>query len=334
MKASFLICVSSSVCFSLLATAQAGQTDTLPPNTASTQSDDTISEPYILPFPEIPGDELNLVYVPDFFEKSETQVGNGIVVDPSFWTSIFASINELDGKSTSCTSAAIGPSVLLTAAHCVDAKDSSDKGKTKTVLVNLPTGAVSGRCEMHFVYKEKDVPAENTPRSSEDFALCLMNGEFSGINFEVLSNENREERGDPVLVSGYGCRGFEMINGNHVFLPSDGRLRANPNIVSQHNGAWFYTASKNALMPYLCPGDSGGPVFAPTRDGTMEERRRISGVNSAVMNNKTSLYSSTTSTTFREFLTKWLAAHNENLPDDRKIYVCTEAIAGQRNCRP
>jgi len=162
-----------------------------------------------------------------------------------------------------CSAVAVGDRVLLTAAHCVP------KGK---VHVRLGTSATwEGDCFCHPAYHGNGIdsckePIEGKGRSSADLALCELKrpGEkFKEEWIETISTAGTlTPENATVWLAGRGCTewncsqktadnpGVAMIGDTRVAktpLPSDDLLS---------------TAAETPRDASLCPGDSGGPVFA------------------------------------------------------------------------
>ena len=213
------------------------------------------------------------------------------------------------GIGDGCTSAMIGPNVLLTAAHCVDS--GGDQAQNVSFSPRIDTvNPLKYKCTMHPDYVGSDYIDSETPRSSHDIALCLLQNPQdmpvgSSKIFEVIETNKVPKVGDNVLMAGYGCFGIKVVEFYDRFRRrnrytagtvgnGDGRLRignaaigeTNSHPVFQNNPKYqAYIAAisksddKNAK---LCKGDSGGPVFSEATVNDPEGKRRVIAVNSSV----------------------------------------------------
>jgi hypothetical protein len=283
------------------------------------------------------------------FESLRTQIAAGDVTlaggqeidDPLLWTSIVIARRS---SSRYCTATLIGPNVLLTAAHCVDAKSPGNPAKTVggTVRINGAPLQLKG-CAMAPGYRESALPTEDSPRSSDDFALCEVVGNVGEGILETLDDRAESRVHAPILMSGYGCINLRVFLGKLVFDDGEKKLRvgeAKLNAVGVSDaesspGRYLRTRTTDE-EPILCPGDSGGPVLVGvTFEKQAGPRRRVVGVNSQVTAIPDggeyvffSYMSSTSTAAFNEFLEEWSAGGTGT----RR--VCGRHLAaGSHNCR-
>lgn len=167
-----------------------------------------------------------------------------------------------------CTATLIGPKVLLTAGHCVDAKERRD-GKWQALVGELfyadgRPGPLIHSCMMAPAYTAVE-PRRNTVRNGKDYALCelLLN---INITAETIAVEtSRTSPGEPILFAGYGCTEKDLIGGAIASnTPTSGTLNVGTNHVSSSTPGGYVRlvgkiGTKNAIS---CPGDSGGAAFA------------------------------------------------------------------------
>jgi len=198
-------------------------------------------------------------------------------------------------KTSRCTATAIGPATILLAAHCIDHLAFID-------FVTLDN-ATTGICEQ--------APGFEVVDDSEDWALCLLEHELTGIPFETVDLEALPAVGDPLILTGYGC----TQEGGAL----DGLLRIGLSIVDDKPFNWpdetstIYTASDmSAGGAILCPGDSGGPLYRFS--GGVGDARSIVGVNSrTTFEFGVSLFSAMASEAGRKFVSQWAERHGQSI---------------------
>ncbi|MAW91084.1 MAG: hypothetical protein CL575_05140 [Altererythrobacter sp.] len=295
------------------------------------------------PAPTAPG-ELTFDSAPDLFPSAETKLVNGSTkVDLDAWQSLFIARLPSGGF---CTATLVGPRVLLTAAHCVDAYK-ADKAATVGGRINIAGSQyrLSG-CAMHPAYIAADRVAYDVPRASEDFALCELDGE-PGITTETIATTPMLGTNSQMLLTGYGCTGIRVAAGMLVFDATDapgaeklrmGDARVDAVGVRNHRsdaGAYIRTRSVQD-EPVLCPGDSGGPAIAGASLAQQKgPLRRVIGVNSMVTAlprgvgyEYLSFVASLGTEAFRDFLQDWTAGSANR-------DVCGYQLSpGQAGCRP
>ena len=237
----------------------------------------------------------------------EAQLIHGQEADASKWPATFFIVYESGGKQFGCGAAAVGPRVLLTAAHCVPA---SGKVSIKVGAVTFPN-----------VDCARDPTYAVGPDPSADFALCrLPPGVFAGaMTYEVVSvvpADGLVGVANGVLLGGFGCTTDSALGGQINFR-QDSNGNSNPvydiGLTSverasfspdrKYNPRYYLPYEHSTLVtkadgPALCGGDSGGPVFAVAAHHDDAYRpRAIVGVNSRVLHNGSTLVPSLLSAT-------------------------------------
>jgi hypothetical protein len=273
------------------------------------------------------GSELVFRRVPERAAGGGIQVLHGVVTKSVDWPALLvADIGQVqpDGTQSAwvCSAALIGPQVVLTAAHCVDAGNSSEP---KSASLQLSEGIlIAMTCTMSPTYLATSF-SEGLARNSADYALCRLSVNVSSIPaYKTLEYENIDttgvlEVGSRVLITGYGCTSFAIANGKIKFGPAAEVMSVGDATVSATTGAialsernYVQTRSLNAAQAALCPGDSGGPLVTGASQSNQTSSRRITGVNSSIevtsSEDLTSRFAELSTSDFITFLTSWLAA--------------------------
>jgi len=159
------------------------------------------------------------------------------LADTHEWTSIL-----LFGSSGRyCSAAAIGPRVLLTAAHCV--QEHSEAGTARAEV-----GGVRTQYQINC-----DVNPKFTSDISADYALCRTDQPIAVEHLERIGRSVPTASDVSLTIIGYGCR-------DRVTQNFDGRLsigRASvTRLPSKENGYIIVSGS------VACAGDAGGGLFS------------------------------------------------------------------------
>lgn len=287
-----------------------------------------------------PMEPLRFVSLRDQVASGEVQLANGEEVDdPDLWAAVVVASRG----SGFCTASLIGPNVLLTAAHCVDAFDGKQRNRTVTGTVTIAgqTRPIS-HCTMSAPYADADVPATDIPRTSEDFAVCEVGGNFSDMTFETLSVKHVTV-GTDLLLSGYGCTKIWVFaqqiksstQGKRSLRIGQATVEARDVLdVSNAYGSYLRSRAED-YQSIICPGDSGGPVFTGASLVDQNGQRRVVAVNSKVTAvpdggsyDYLSFLAASSDAAFIQLLADWQAAS----PARRKI--CGRDLApGEEGCR-
>jgi hypothetical protein len=182
-----------------------------------------------------------------------------------------------------CTAAIVGERVLFTAAHCV-----SNGGSKSFTVANTKYTA---KCTHHSEYRNND---------TADFAVCLTDKKVQGVPFEHVTVAVGYQKGDSILLSGYGCQKW----GGGL----DGKYRIGKAPVTRVPvGTDYDTVTVGSAA--LCSGDSGGPAFLVAADGS----RKVIGVNSRSNTTTTSYLSSHGVSTAQNFYKSWAQANGAKI---------------------
>jgi len=225
------------------------------------------------------------------------QVNNGVLTDTVKWPAthrLFSGTSACNGTvatcTTPCTSTAIGPSVILTAAHCV----------TNGTAI-MPTGEsnVSIACE--------SFPSTGTPSGdATDIALCKPPTPLKGPFERLASSSDAPGSGANVLLLGFGCT---QINDPHTQFADLNYGKTTVQVRSITGGVYVLNAGNNNEA--LCAGDSGGAAYREMDANS----RLVFGVNISFRRDSgflTSILASVTTDAFRTWALSWAARNGVN----------------------
>ena len=164
---------------------------------------------------------------------------NGEEVDKTKYPAVIR-IND------SCTATVVGPRVIITAAHCADNR-------------SVSTFTTRGR-----TYKARIYHSRYYRFHDHDIALGITDEEIVGVN--PYSIGGKAQLGEKLQIFGYGCTQSPGTGGN------DGILRTGMATMTSYSRLDVVSTDGAAL----CFGDSGGPAFVKTEDGT----GKVLGINS------------------------------------------------------
>lgn len=242
-----------------------------------------------------------------------------------------------------CTATLIGPKVLLTAAHCVDAKVQVD-GEWQALegRIQLADGTMKRQvhsCKMSPAYVASD-PKPRRVRNENDFALCEVDLGLDVVAETIDRKADALEVGDSLLIAGFGCTEADVANGRIVSGNlTSGTLNAGTSPIEGNRiDGWIWTigrfGSENAI---LCPGDSGGGAYSNAEIGRPENdyRWKLVAVSSSVgpvgdvaERNYRSYFAPLSDPDFDALVREWVGSD----PVDRKICgIHTLELAGK--CR-
>lgn len=276
--------------------------------------------------------------------SGNVQLSGGTTVNVGDWPALLLARIPLSNGLASCTATLVGPTVMLTAAHCVDDPFGP---KARELYLMVDNKKLKFDCEISPDYLKHD-PQTTSPRGSEDYALCIVKvagsppASLAAIQPEVVDVSQPLQKDEKILMVGYGCTDLKVVNGEFTYKVSDKALRIGDEQIDRAQKydaaypAYSRTRSLNGKEPALCPGDSGGPVFSGASTDKPTAQRRVRAVNSAISSEKAgtgydilSLISSTSTSSFETWARKWLAKQATSKP----IICGINKKAGEFPCR-
>ena len=311
--------IGAAAAFGMLLAGACGKTE--PPQNLATAdvAADTVTgaDPNVAPHDPPPD---NVAFRPTFELRqtpapNEPMLRHGRVATTAEWPASFYAVFQTPRGRAACTSALIGPKVMLTAAHCIP-----ESGSVQFIFSGL---AYRMSCAAHPDWLTGADP-------SSDYALCQLLDTFTppaGFRYETVDvSPMAAMTNKPIILTGFGCIGDAVANS-----PTDGKYRIGLNTIDETSASTnpkrdrrYYTASgnqRNNLFTTdtganVCPGDSGGPAFRRTAGGNAQyAQRKIVGVNSRVFYRDpqrtaygSSLISSTGTPSFTNWASQWLNA--------------------------
>lgn len=225
----------------------------------------------------------------------EAFVIGGKPVKPSDFGATLVSLS--DGGL--CTASVVGPTAVLTAAHCVGHRQAIE------VVVSGAARPVRGTC---------DHPTGDrgyAEDGSADYAMCLLQSRLELDRYETIGlDPSKVDKAARVKLTGYGCtaqgggvdRVLRIGDADVTAVPGEVNIRfeAGGPVLPAPN--YFKTRGRAAL----CPGDSGGATY----DDEDADDRLIIGVNSRVVFATNESLLSATSTEFAVAFFKTWAKDN------------------------
>lgn len=267
------------------------------------------------PAPEV----LRFAPLQDSLSKNEIQVYGGAKPVAGDWRSIVIASMPAASGLRSCTATLVGPKVLLTAAHCVDAGD--DK-PVRVVVLQVASKDLTFDCAIDEAYLAAGFYNVVWPRSdtSPDYALCAMRPMAGPVPalFDSYPRDRLDlaalKANDPVLITGYGCVQMDVDLQTPDLKPGPfaAAFNVGDETVDTIGSRVVTTKSAAAKEPALCFGDSGGPLFSGVTTASPETPRRLRAVNSQVSVSTFELVSTMatlSSNEFRQFLACWRKTH-------------------------
>jgi len=171
-------------------------------------------------------------------------------------------------KNFVCTATLVGKDTLLTAAHCVDKKNTTGPAETVEVMFKIDDYFHVFICTMTAEYTS-GAYVEKGFRSPFDLALCkalIPNRLPKRLVYENMDLTTKRTSETQFKFAGYGCY-YE----DDKLFGGDGRLRIGlshigEKINTERNyydqyGYFRTLTNRNDRRGDICQGDSGGPTF-------------------------------------------------------------------------
>jgi hypothetical protein len=208
------------------------------------------------------------------------EVIGGSAASPQNWPATF--ILCLSGGKF-CTSTAIGPQVVITAAHCFDGLGAGNSPVRGYVLVQLQP-SIPINCILNPAYRPFDPAVYGANGNmmllewSADVAVCTADSKMPVSIFEVLNTAAGliKVNGNVTLL-GFGC----TLSGGGGDVE---KLNQGPAQIKEIQSLTYYFRTSRDLSVVapsaaLCKGDSGGATFSGSGNS-----RLVVGINSIADN--------------------------------------------------
>ena len=187
-----------------------------------------------------------------------------------------------------CSGVKVGPTLVLTAAHClVDLSTMEPKfGPGKPIRLGATSRAVAA-VHLHPAYAKVcadtmcSIPSVAQKADAPDVALLELAREIEAVPSASIDATSLTP-GQTVMLVGYGCIDGVHVPETRVVVP----LMTAPSTILEpsaavhegsaltaadapvYSGNYLLTGGPAATGPGLCPGDSGGPVYG-RRNGNL-----------------------------------------------------------------
>ncbi|HEY7224294.1 MAG TPA: trypsin-like serine protease [Micromonosporaceae bacterium] len=188
--------------------------------------------------------------------------------DVPFFVEIEPGSNFPIGASpTQCGGSVIGPALILTAAHCLEAPDGTIM-QNSMIAVRTSVGVGSGRIVVDPRYGG----------SVNDLAIINLVGGTSGQNVSLTEGIQPVQVGDPGNSALYAAGRPAKIMGTGMthqtgplvqFNVASTTIRSNDDMADVYDNMWStaYMIGAGDATTTICRGDSGGPLVVTTDAG-------------------------------------------------------------------
>lgn len=173
--------------------------------------------------------------------------------------SVAAVLDQAPGGTHLCTAVALGPRLMLTAAHCTDGGAGAIKVIFSTALTDVPPARLRDVTAIARAPRTPEAKGSFAYNNPDDLALIVLDAPApTGTSFATLA------AGDgtgAVHIAGYGATSdLRQAGFGKSQLGFDRTLRAATATLVRKGPALLADQSGGAGM---CTGDSGGPAFTP-----------------------------------------------------------------------
>lgn len=241
-------------------------------------------------------------------DDATPQIIGGSKADPAEWPATFIFQGTDGGR---CTSTAVGPQAMLTAAHCI-----KDKAMG---IVEVNGKEISATCYQHPDYHSAVLNGDKDweKKVSPDFALCILVADLKTKDYEnVNTSKDVPTLGATIHLLGFGCnKEGGTDKGFGVLYEGDSAAKSTPTPPS------YYTTTLGGAA--ICFGDSGGGAYIYLNQ--TKTRRSLVGVNSRGDISTKSLLSTTGVPGFVAWAT--------SLADKNRVKICG-LHSDAKDCRP
>lgn len=247
-------------------------------------------------------------------DVTEKVIG-GTPVNKSEWPATFYTVPGVGQQNRECTAQLVGPQAVLLAAHCLctTPRAAPPCNPRSKIALRRKVDVITGNCTVQAGYQGGC--------ASSDLALCKLAtavtvaGPYETVNLEL----KRAAPATKALLLGYGC--IAPNDGNDSSNPG-----ANPQLFAAETTLGGAPSLNNSDDPDyieiidtvgICPGDSGGAVYAGTGgvDMIAAQRRSVVAINSCARHNTPvngkhqSLLVNTSTKKSAEFIRNWADAN-------------------------
>lgn len=235
-------------------------------------------------------------------EKSEIQpsnpaiasIVNGAPVEASNELTkqvLLLQVKSTNGESWTCTATALSKRILLTAAHCL----TYDTESASVALIDSKTHIIKiGELKAAIRHEAYESPLDIMNYGDNDIALAILKSDLpADIKITSLYDGKSSYAKDDILIAGYGLTEKDPVIDGTREPNKDFRITLNSGKAIYEDSFDTITLLSPKSLAHGCLGDSGGPAFVKTSNGSLKQFGVLSRMSTADCLNKT-IYESTT----------------------------------------